>query len=140
MGVSTDGILFYGYDLGNEEEGWKLLNVEENGYLHGVDWYDLAGEYPRNDFAEAANSRLFAVKSSSQVEVDSHCSSESPMYYLCAERIEAARGYPQEVDFVLLERRRIEEGWDAKLKEALDALGITPDPSRARWLLASDWS
>ncbi len=163
MGVSTDGILAYGYDL----DGQDGLNVAEaqasptnDGYLK-TSWYDaehdeitdedgdelgtiailtkrLYDTIPNAPVVEYEYEREDPVKDHYGVWFEGHCSGEYPMYILTTHVVTARRGYPQTLDFTELEAKRLRENWDAKLARALAVLEVTPLVP-ASWLLASDW-
>lgn len=154
MGTSTDAILAYGYDLGAEEDEWKVQEVGEYGGLN-VGWW--ADEDEDGDFIEAAENRLLAANGFTEtdwqvdgyfkrrdealaalgVAIVSHCSREVPMYILAAHSTTAHRGSPKTIDPSSLVA--LQEGADARLARALEALGITPTQEAPAWLLASDW-
>lgn len=153
MGQSTNAMLAYGYDLGGEE-GWKLQGLGEYGELPELPWLD-------DDFQSAAERRLLAelagftetwssdndgyftrareAKARLGVEFDTHCSGDYPMFLLATKVITVYRGSVEEIDMAALAVEPEMNGWDEKLRAALDALGITPQQERARWLLCSYW-
>ncbi|WP_328344653.1 hypothetical protein [Micromonospora sp. NBC_00421] len=157
MGTSTDAILTYGYNLGNDDE-WKLEGAGEyGGYdFTAHDWYSEDGG---TDLVESIETKLLAAhgftetdwqvdgfyqrqteaKAAMGVEVVTHCSGDYPMYVLAAKKITASRGDCEVVDFDALTRETVEGGYDEKLRAALTALGLTPTQDRARWLLCSYW-
>lgn len=162
MGVSTDSILFYGYDLGGENDGWKIQGVDEYeswtpswaaADLDEDEEFDFEGdagrrlldsvgftkEGLREDDYRGRNERLKVAKESLGVDIASHGADEYRLYYLYAYQLTASRGYPLEVDLQSLEVRRVAEGWDAKLATALRVLEIVPVQQEPRWVLASYW-
>lgn len=126
MGLSTDAILCYGIAL-DDDESWEVHDVM------GVE------EYDNDEFCEwleKINEELEAVG----LYIDSHCSAEYPMYYICVHEtaISANRGYPQ---IVTMERigiinERTKEKWDKKLKEACKQYNFPY--KNPEWLLMSD--
>lgn len=164
MGTSTDGILAYGYDLGGKDHGWKVAEVDEYGQWE-PDWLgndlddDQGDDQGGYDLISAAETRLMASVGFTEidcgadgffqrrraaatrlgVEFESHCSHEYPLWLLSAHTITARRGEAMSVDFVELDRLRVDCRWDAKLAVALDALGITPNQERPGWILVSYW-
>lgn len=149
MSTSTDGILFYGYDLGGpEDDGPAFKDLGEDEH---PTWYDPDDEDA--DFIEAATTALLAAVGFTEtdwradgyherkkaaeermgVELDSHCSGEYPMYLLAAKKTTAARGYPKEVDFTLPDNA------DERLAWAIGVLGLDVGDQKPRWLLASYW-
>lgn len=155
MGVSTDGILAYGYDLGGGEDEWHIAEVAEYEPWHPA-WLeaDEDGDY---DYVDAVEKRLLAsigftetdweaegyfdrmkaAKERVGVELVIYCSFEYPIYLLAAHRVTVARGYVQEIDWAALDAMRVEQDWDDKLRAALAKLGITPTQPEPRWLLVS---
>ncbi|MFL1903116.1 hypothetical protein ACJWDR_29025 [Streptomyces tauricus] len=159
MGTSTNAMLVYGYHLGGGDGEWLLQDAGEYGELPTLDWYTPDSE-DGDDFITAAEKRLLAqladftetdwqadgyfdreraAKARVSVEFESHCSGEYPMYLLAAKRITAYRGEAEEIDFPALQAELEQDGADAKLRAALDALGLRPTQERPRWLLCSYW-
>lgn len=155
MGRSTDGILTYGYDLGNAGDGLNLANPPA--------W--LADHHVVADFHTAVMRRLYGaladvppahpewvsyqmqeiIKQRYAVDLVSHCSDEYQMWILAAWAVRANRGYPQRLDLAALDADRVREHFDGKLRRACEVLGFTPTwsdgtPVEPGWLLASDWS
>lgn len=153
MGVSTDGILAYGYNLGGADAGWEIQQADEDGEWTPVwasDPDDLIGDvekvllaamgFTETDYqAEGYFDRQREAQQRVGVEIESFCSGDYPMYVLAAHAITAHRGHVKAVDFVELDKLRVEQAWDAKLKRAAEALGITPKQATPVWLLVSYW-
>lgn len=165
MGVSTDGILAYGYDLGDGDQ-WNLKEAEQSesnpyGYLK-LSWYDDENEEITDEdgtepgVIELMVRRLYesipdapeakydfqreeVVKDRLGVWFESHCSDEAPMWILTAHVVTARRGYPQVLDLADLVDQAWTGGWDLKLAHALAVLDITPTQEKPTWLLASYW-
>lgn len=78
MGVSTDGILFYGFEVYSEDCGLNKLGVFSE---------DLETE-----------EYLDEITSGSSVGYGSHYSNSYPIYYLCTRQISVRRGAVKEVD------------------------------------------
>ncbi|MEV7793385.1 hypothetical protein AB0O68_15540 [Streptomyces sp. NPDC087512] len=159
MGMSTNAMLVYGYHLGSSDSGWLVHGAGEYGELPPVDWYNPDDE-DNDGFQESAEKRLLATlaqftendwsadsyfdrqhaaKARLGVEFDTHCSGDYPMYLLIAKGITAYRGDAQEIDFAALQDEVQRADADAKLRAALDALGLRPTQERAQWLLCSYW-
>lgn len=156
MGMSTDGILAYGYDLGGEECGWQIAEAGEYGDWE-PEWYNQdAGD----DFIESVESRILAgvvqftesdwqvdgyftrrreALTRAGVELGTYCSGDYPMHILAAYKIVVSRGSVETVNFSELEQARLDQGWNEKLRLAANALGITPKQAEPAWLLASYW-
>lgn len=161
MGVSTNGILAYGYDLGGEDE-WKVREADEYGGLipHTGGWapdpeteegYDLIGLAERHllaasgftetyeDGREGYFGRENAAKEALGVEFEAYCSDDYTMYVLAAKVLTAHRGDVQDAAAFILAAEEARPEMDAKLRVALEALGITPVQEKPAWLLCSYW-
>lgn len=149
MGTSTDGILAYGFDLGED---------------YGFDWDDETPrpEWIESDEEEAAESVLLAANGFTEPEPDfyadregwlswthrrddakkqlgvelvMHCSDSCTMWILAARHFENRRGYP--VDIPNLD---LPDNADERLAWAIDVLGLKKfKGQQAKWLLASWW-
>ena len=111
MGVSTDAILAYGFDLGEEEDQSMAerfgAQVEDGESFDFEDW--VAGRsgavYPAGHGGiDSPEYRAYAAKrdaaiAACPVEMVMHCSYDYPMYFLAIRGTEsrARRGYPQAV-------------------------------------------
>jgi hypothetical protein len=153
MGMSTDAILAYGYDLGGTE-GWNLEGLGEYGELPELPWLNddeddfqsaaerhllaTIGEFTETDWrADGYHDRENAAKARLGVQFVSHCSSDYPMYVLATKSTTAWRGSPKL--FAPTDLGAVPPDWDEKLRAALTALGITPTQEQAQWVLCSDW-
>jgi hypothetical protein len=151
MGMSADGLLVYGYDLGGSAE-WKIRETGEYGEPN-LPWYG-----DEDDFGTVAMRRLRAevagftetwetrtgdgyhtrereADKSLGVDLEFYCSHDYPMHILGAAKICVDQGYTHLLDFDDLRQRQ--EGCDEKLQRAITALGVTPLQDRPGWLLAS---
>ena len=161
MGVSTNGILAYGYDLGGGDE-WQVRELDEYGDLipgtggwvpdpEIEDGYDLIGLAERHlldasgftetyeDGQDGYFGRERAAKEALGVGFETYCSDESPMYLLAAKVLTVARGYIQDAAAFILAAEEARPEMDAKLRAALEALGVTPVQEEPKWLLCSYW-
>ena len=162
MGVSTDAILAYGYDLGGGDE-WQVRELDEYGGLipgtggwvpdpEAEEGYDLIGLAERHlldasgftetyeDGREGYFGRELAAKEALGVEFETYCSDEYPMYVLAAKVHTVARGYVGDVEaFLAAADDATRQEWDAKLASAVAALGVTPVQDKPKWLLVSWW-
>lgn len=155
MGQSTDGILAYGYDLGEGFE--KIQEAGEYGELPPLTWFDPEHT---DDLIEAAELHLLAqvagftetdwsadgyfdrqrkAKARLGVQFETYCSDSCPMHLLAAKVITVRRGAVEDIDMTALAVEPEMNGWNDKLRAALTALGITPQQAEPRWLLASYW-
>jgi hypothetical protein len=116
MGTSTDAILAFGVDLGEEVPKWvwDFAGVKQSGDDDGMSELDLGEELEK-----AGLTIIF------------HCSCDCPMYVLAAHgsEIRAWRGSPQAVRH----NSKREAKW-------LKAWGKLPKKAEApRWILFSNW-
>lgn len=157
MGVSTDGILAYGYNLGGDDSGWEIEQAGEYGDWE-PSWIDTDAEeiidiavviedqllasvgFTEGDWeVDGYHDRKRDAQTRLGVELKTYCSDNSPMYLLCAHSITAYRGHVKTIGFAELDKQRVEQDWDAKLKRATEALGVTPKQAAPSWLLVSYW-
>jgi hypothetical protein len=95
MGGSTDAIIAFGFDLG-EELPESLMTDADDG--ESFDWWNWLDIYLGLGEEENYNVRSNARKSF-PVEFITHCSYDYPMYFLAARGTKqvATRGHPTEV-------------------------------------------
>ena len=151
MGISSDGILVFGYNLGGDESGWEIEQAGEDGEWE-PEWVDEDGDvidgaekrlltaagFTETDWqADGYHERRREAQARVGVELESYCSGDYPMYLLAAHRITVYRGDVKTIDFAALEAQRVSEDWAGKLRRAVEALGITPKQAEPAWLLAS---
>lgn len=159
MGMSTSGILAYGYYVGEGAPPVTGVNDEE-------DWRpsDFTGDHYDFDFREWAERKLMAAAGHPAEEgeyfdpedtkkywgvwFEAEGWGENPYYMLVAFE-ETAYDHPEDLDLAALEARRVEERWDDKLDAVLKILGIpgltypqdaykdVKREQKARWLLTS---
>lgn len=145
MGQSTNGILAYGYDLGEGNE------LGEGDWL-ADDVDDLGGALERRLLAELGGftetwethpdgffEREGAAKARLGVEIYTHCSDGCPMLLLATHVVTASRGFPETLDLAAYASMPGSLRWNERLQEALAALQITPPRSEPGWLLCSYW-
>ncbi|MEV4939590.1 hypothetical protein [Streptomyces zaomyceticus] len=124
MGVSTDAILAYGYELQEfEPDDMEWIEEDEDGYT---------------DLDESLAKRLREAGVTG-VGFTRHCSVDYPMYILTTYERTSWRGSVGKVDAHELVARPPSEGWDAKLDTALRVLGLTSPQDRPSWLIVSNW-
>jgi hypothetical protein len=139
MGLSTDAYLFYGVDIDSAEE--PIGNgvqcppgiTDEASILHFAKYgFEYTDESPldSNSILEA-----YFAEQDWKVEIDSHCSGEYPIYFLCTKRHFAWRGEPQKI-----EEFEIGEAWNSDLAKALEAIGLAEQIPKIGWYLASYFS
>lgn len=144
MGVSTDALLAYGFDVGGPED-WRVREADGDPNWTPA-WCDN-DEDAGGDVEEAASildtlclaRRWPTVLGESAVRLETHGHPDYPGYLLVAHVMTAYRGTAQVIDRSELERLRVVEDWDGRLNAACKTLGITPVQERPAWLLASYW-
>lgn len=142
MGTSTDGILFFGIDLGEDED--------DSFPWQGEDWEDFAADklgVSRPEVPWEGNEDVFrkywkekaeAIEAL-ECEIGTHCSDSYPCYFVAPKKkvLVAARGYPLEVtkDFLDVDVRNTEIS--ESLKNFCELMEIPwQEP---KWHLASYW-
>lgn len=103
MGTSTDAILAFGFDLG-EELPESLEAAEDEGFDFD-EWLAAKLGLPewREGMTDDERTTHYATKRAAieafPVDLITHCSYDCPMYFLAVRGTEtsARRGYPQEV-------------------------------------------
>jgi hypothetical protein len=144
MGVTTDAILFFGIDLGEDEGEFAWLDSEKD--LDASDYIAEKMGVPRPDCEYSGNEQLYSAywKKKREImeqlgcDIDYHCTSELPLYYVYLTDfiITANRGYPEKVSQVTV-RYPSEENIE-KLKRFCELCDI--DWEQPSWHLASYWS
>lgn len=136
MGTSTDGILAYGYDLG-EDWGFEYDEKRPN-WMEEADDYIASAEHllltavgVTHELGDYVDDKEMLARTG--VFFEMHCSDRAPMYLLVAKSQTANRGYPEAADFT------VPEGADERLAWALGVLGIEAPTEKPQWLLASWW-
>jgi hypothetical protein len=153
VSISSDGLLIYGYDLGAEEE-WEDLPEWFKGLPDAPDYdgfVDAALEYlmkqsglfTETDWeAEGYWQRKHAAELEMGIDIAYHCSYEYPMYILAIKAKQgehrAYRGSPIYIEADTLNiPPAIKDEWDAKLRWAVDTLGIKTVIKEPSWILTS---
>ena len=162
MGVSTNGIVFYGFLINeDEDEAFEqfapLFNRitgrsdedadedadEDEGVYVDVDvdeivakLYGWDGENPQYCFE-------WENEHPSPITIGMHCSHEYPMYYVAikASEVTAYRGHPKSLNEVLSIQPKLgEPTWNDLLCDFCERAGITPPPSdKFGWFVVSMW-
>lgn len=137
MGQSTDAIVCYGVQLG--EELPDSLKDDPDGFLDAMGapptapWCEEEGPQ-KEAWRESLRVRREFAKSLG-VRIERHCSGDYPMYTLviAASVQRAARGYPEELrDTTAL------DDWTRRIMEACAVIGFKPD-HEPTWWLQSYW-
>lgn len=141
MGMSSTAKLAYGFDLGGDEDGWNLPDLDYGQWRPPGIAEDDEDEF---DFAEWVEGKLlvdagftetddeddgyFTRKRAARVQLGVEAISSGNydyFRYLLVAWSETGLGSdPTTIDFAELERRRIEENWDGKLLNAARVLGM----------------
>ncbi len=135
MGVSTDAILAYGYNLNDDIE----IDDKVEGYDIVYNMTDrlLASIVGFTDVWTSEDTTYWDRKRAAQkllgLEIITHCSFEDPLYFLATTSTWASRGYPERIESL-----DIDPTWDDKLTKALEILGIEPK-EKFGWHLFSVW-
>lgn len=167
MGVSTDGIIFYGYCWEDEvrlfdgEQDWDRLIARKRGHVDP--WSEFPKELEdsehlryvrdyakRNELVEKWKAEhraeldawyelLRGIEAEYGVELSYHCSDGCSMPYLHIkdEEITARRGYPVELNTDTA--FRVSPEWGEKFDRWLTEMGITKPHPEPRWWLVSYW-
>lgn len=133
MGISSDGILCFGFDLGVEDESPEFL-----GEFEDLDEYlrDDANipEWSKENSGRDYFEKVKKVIDECPVDLRMHCSYDYPMYILTIRgtEIRASRGYPEKItpDMLSVQKEKIEAA-----KEWCENHGVEwQEPS---WILCS---
>jgi hypothetical protein len=138
MGVSTDGILFYGISISPEDVDipWKddeepeIFYAKKKGLLEPTSEFS---ENTENEYREYWSKRDF-INKSSKCKVITHCSYDYPMYGICISKsyTSASRGYPEEIKSL-----KIEPDWNELLRMYCEVMEIKFE--QPKWILCSLW-
>lgn len=112
MGISSDGIFFYGLLWKDEDvEPWKSPTPDE---------------LEKSKYGEPDGEELYEVRSgnnpeNSPVEMGIHCSFNCSMHYLAVKEshVTAWRGYPKQAKVL-----EVDPKWERQLKEFCEIMGI----------------
>lgn len=141
MGVSTNAILYYGFELYNTDEGEGCLPESL------IDEWENEEELSLEEFLEEKFPDVFP---SEEVTLGYHCHSEYSMWYIALTKkangegtslsslfYEARRGYPVDIDNCVIANTTLEDR--QKLEAVAVALGISLSDVKIGWRLASTW-
>lgn len=134
MGQSTNAILFYG--IAGEEEGypWNWGKEYDESDYESDEESKVAAHFnidPKN------YTEVWAKQRELSCELDTHCSGDYPMYFVCVKESKevAYRGdvvrVELQTDPIILQR------WDAEIKEYCDLMGI--EYTQPDWFMVSYW-
>lgn len=136
MGTSADGILAYGYDLGEDfgieygqpDPAWATEDGSYSDDAARTLFAAVGVNYGPDDYMDPDD-----LMAKCGVGLVYHCSDRCTMYILAAKHITASRGYPQAVDLSLPDNA------DERLAWAVSVLGLNLGDKKPAWLLASYW-
>lgn len=138
MGVSTDGILFYGISIDPEDVDIPWKDDEEPEIFYAKKKGILK---PEIEFSEATKEeyreywkKKDTINKDSECKVITHCSYDYPMYGICISESYtcASRGYPKEIKSL-----EIGNNWDNLLKDYCEVMEI--EYEQPKWILCSMW-
>jgi|SRR5688572_18153690 len=147
MGQSTDGLLFYGFEIPGSEDDEALPFWKEDED-DDTDWEDFVAaklgiKEPDVPYTEAAKplyhiywDQKRAAVDALGVGVETHCSGDYPMYALAVKSASytAYRGSPIKLSHDQLLGRN---EWDDALRRFCELVGI--EYQTPGWVLASYW-
>ena len=128
MGTSTDAILVYGIECGEDCVPEFMEGFDDfDDYLDDLSGLPKWGE-AGHDFVKQK-----AFRESFPVSMTMHCSYEYPMYIVAVRGTEtiASRGYANEITSIAVDEEKI-----SAFKEFCEKNGIEGQP---KWLLCSMW-
>jgi hypothetical protein len=153
MGISTDGILFWGIDYGEDFEWPEGCEATEDALAKQAGLREPEADYPDlrqpgtwkereptpeekvvQDAYSAHWKRKRELEEALPAEVGYHCSDGCPMLFIAPKRLSfsAWRGYPKTLDFTGLQPTAEDK---AAVKQLVDILGF--EWSEPEWHLAS---
>lgn len=157
MGMSTDALLVYGFDLGSDEiDGWKFREVDSYGDPR-FPWY---GPNSVDDFVEVLEMKLLttigfdpdidnhpswdayhAAKKAAQktlgVEVVRYGHIEYSGWILAAYEHSVHESRTWLISPTELLEKPIDEQWNIKLSNAIEGIGMSFDDMPPGWLLTA---
>lgn len=147
MSIDPKGILAYGYDLGGQDEGWEIENVDsgftiDEEVLQEILLDKLIGfneKYPlhssRVKDRQEYNERRKAAEEKLGIELVRYGSYDYPSWIL-ATKVFRAPDYGSMIIPRIKNSRFFVES-HVKLNTALDALDFKPNQAEPSWILAS---
>jgi hypothetical protein len=150
MGQSTDAILFFGFDLGedfippweddspHEDWSWDDYYAQKKGLKYPAHLEGLAEFTPEqsDEYGRYLEERSKLVEAAG-AKMSTHCSCEYPMHYVYVRETLANRGYPKVIDPDSL---RVNSDDFKALREFMKEMGIEGyEDKEPEWHLVSDW-
>lgn len=168
MGQSTNAVLFYGYcwdeetsrpwNIGKEcdedadEDDWETRYANLKGLKEptdefpnrrAADGYSTPKDYTPEEqaiidkFSAYWDAKRKLVESSG-CEVDSHCSGDCSMPYVCIKKSEIT-AYRGDMTIVTQDTLKVEPDWDQQLAAFCDLMGIDVKDMKPAWYMVSYW-
>ncbi len=132
MGISSDGMLFFGIDFG-EDLPEPFAGLEDDGGFDFDEWLCERAGLPYKGTETDWEGRE-AAKAACPVEYEIHCSYDYAMHIFCARGLgwRASRGYPVEIDpkNLIVPQETID-----RMKAWFDEVGLPW--SEPKWILCS---
>jgi hypothetical protein len=155
MTTSVEGVLVYGYELGGNDQEWRLKGFGEDNYEElERPWLkdDFCGDaedflleqiagFRRDDFTTPPYEEYRAAKAAAEREVgvffDTHGHHAYSAYLIYTKRysIHQSQGLP--ISITELNGYPYAE-WDAKLARALELLDLDPQQVKPFWILTAE--
>ena len=117
MGHHAGAKIAYGYDLGDDDSGWNIREVDEHGSI-GLDWHD-----EDDDFASSLERRMKAVGVTG-VKMDLYGYEWSAVFLAGPVVAEHSECGSVAFDASLMGETGVY--WDGYLRDVCTVLGITP--------------
>ena len=153
MGVSTNALLIFGFDFHDSdsdgdyrfgEEGWEEFYAAKKGVVDDSELFNKEGNYAVPEGAERNRREKLhdiyydkkqKLAKKAGVEIDCHCSTDYPIYFVSLRSYSASRGFPTKIDISKIDDVTQDE--IAKLKEFCEIMEIKW--KKPHWYLASYW-
>lgn len=126
MGISTDAILFYGIDLGDD------FTEKINSKKILKEWEEYEEDEDEDGDFYSFIENLIEKLELKNIKIGYHCSDSCKMYYLSSIDFTASRGNPENIEL----KELINPPDLINFKKLLDILEIKEEP---KWNLVSWW-
>ena len=120
MGVSTNGILFYGFPLDEETsyiDDWEDIYTEKKGVVVPIESISEAEDGVYSSYWAAQREKI----KEAECEVGTYCSGEYPMLYVA---ISSSHKVAYRGDAVRIESLEIQSDWREKLEAFCEVMEI----------------
>jgi len=131
MGVSTDGLLYYGIELCDVDGEYDLKNA--------IFEYLGLGDNPKDEYGYPLSLYSFFEKLGKEMGVTFEChgSDKCPAWVVATSYSCAWRASPKDVTSIIRDEIHPYSEWKRILKLVCEAIGV--DYSEPKWWLASYW-